>query len=165
MKTKPRGLRRKCQTMVRRLITGTTVFPLFPREGDFWHLHLPVPPVFIDSKATPFSVRRLCVQTLIDRAQYLAAIAPKGKYQNRVVVAITLPDLRGSQIIVFFGEDYFSKFLYRNTAAYCWTPIEQKSLVRRWALSLPAEFSEQGYHEAIEDEDGIQNSQIWFIGN
>ena len=165
MKTKERGLHRKCENMVRRITEQTQVFP-WPHEGSgYWHLHLPVARNFLRATNTSFGVRRLCVQTLIDRAHHLAGIAPVSKPSTRVVVAINLPELWNSQIIVFFGSSYFDTFFQRNTTAQRWTKIAGgRSLTKDWKTQVPADFSEIGYDEEIQDEDCAHTGKIWFIG-
>jgi len=169
MNTKQRGLRRKCENMVRRITEQTEVFPQ-PHEpngvySSYWHLHLPVAQDFIDSPKTPFGVRRLCVQTLVNRAYHLAAIAPVNDRSTRVVVAVDLPELWKSQIIVFFGTKYFDTFFNRNTETQRWTRLPQnRSLVQEWSISIPEGFSEHGYLEEINEEDYNHRGELWFIG-
>ncbi len=162
-KAKVRGMKRKCREMIGRIEKGTKTFPNPHHKMDYWHLHLPLSQDFIDSQRTPFSVRRLCVQTCINRAHHLSLIAPVIR-KTRVVVAIFLPQIWQSQIIVFFEEDYFSTFFNRNTAAQRWIPIESTCLSKRWSLVLPSGFSEQGYREERNDADGFYSSEVWFIG-
>jgi hypothetical protein len=165
MKTKQRGLHRKCQDMVRRISEQTEVFPKPHQESDYWHLHLPVAYGLLDSTSTPFGVRRLCVQTLVARAKYLASIAPAGEVSTRVVVAINLPELWSSQIIVFFGSKYFDAFFNRNTEAQRWTKLPQnRSLVREWSIIPPEGFSEHGFLEEIDEEGYNHKGELWFIG-
>ena len=115
-------MRRKCENMVRLLAQQTTTFPQ-PHDGDtYWHLHLPVAQNFIDVAATPSGVRRLCAQTLINRAFYLASIAPTD-LETRVVVAVCLPNLWNSQIIVFFDSEYYDSFFNRDSEHQKWTPL------------------------------------------
>ena len=173
MKTKIRGLRRKCLNMVTHISEETAVFPgPHWEDAGYWHLHLPIADNLIDSAKNSFGVRRLCVQTLITRAHHLASIAPVGETSTRVVVAIDLPRLFGSQIIVFFGSDYFDTFFNRDTDSQRWTPLEaNRSLVREWNLQIPSGFSEHGYHEEINDlheafgEPDVKHSgEVWFVG-
>ena len=140
MKTKPRGLRRRCRNMTRTLAQQTEAFPSPHARSAFWHLHLPVVRGLVDSPKTPFGVRRSCAQTLIDRATHLASLAPQDG-STRVVAAISLPDLWASQIIVFFGAGYFSRFFERNSTTQKWTLLAQnRSLIKEWNLQLPDGF-------------------------
>ena len=161
---KQRGLRRKCRNMVRRITEQTATFPQAHKGANFWHLHLPVARDFISSGATPFKVRRLCAQTLIDRAHHLAALAPSDG-GTRIVVAISPEDLWDSQIIVFFGSQYFDSFFKRDLPEQTWTTLNpNRSLQRCWNLELPADFGERGYQEEINAEDFQSQHELWFIG-
>ncbi len=162
---KQRGLRRKCKEMERRIAELTEAFPQPHDNRSYWHLHLPVYQDFIDSANTPFGVRRLCVQALVNHAHKLAAIAPPGQLPTRVVAASSLPELWASQIIVFFGAEYFDTFFDRDTDDQRWTRLPQKrSLVREWSINTPKEFSEVGYLEEVNDEDCEFVAEQWFIG-
>lgn len=164
MKNKPRGLRRKCRNMVRQLTQQTAAFPQPHRGDDFWHLHLPIAQNFIDHPNTPFGLRRLCVQTLIDCAHSLASVAPTN-LKSRVVVAICLPELWRSQIIVFFGSDYYDSFFNRDSEEQKWTPLpDNRRLAREWNLRVPHGFSQRGYKEELRDTDFNFDGEIWFMG-
>ncbi len=152
IKRKPRGLKRKCRIMIARLLKVTRRFPEPHRNSGFWHLHLPLAENFIDSNATPRSVRRLCVQTLLERAFHLATLAPQNEF-SRVVVVVSVHDLHASQIIVFFSEDYFDSFFVREDEKQKWLPLKPKrSLRKEWSLSLPAGFQEKGFRQEIVDD-------------
>jgi len=161
MKTKVRGLRRHCRKVVRAIEDATRVFPSAPDDGDVWHFHLPVQRALLESHAASFWVRRLCVQTLIDRANYLAYRAPTGQ-STRVFVAVVFPELSASQIIVFFrGSE--ANFWNRNTSEQKWTPKAGR-LSSSWGLRIPSNFAERGYDEEWQTEGETQHGQIWFFG-
>lgn len=161
---KPRGLRRKCGNMVRLLTQQTAIFPLPHRGGAYWHLHLPVARNFINATATPHGVRRLCAQTLIDCALHLAFIAPTD-LETRVVVAVCLPELWNSQIIVFFGSEYYDSFFNRDSEDQRWTPLPDNIILEReWDLRVPANFSQSGYKQELRDIDFSFDGEIWFVG-
>lgn len=164
MRKKPRGLRRKCRNMVNLLAQQTVAFPLPHRGGAYWHLHLPVARDFIDTTATPSGVRRLCVQTLIDRAFHLVSIAPND-LNTRVIVAVCLPELWRSQIIVFFGSEYYDSFFNRDSEDQNWTPLpKNRSLEREWNLRVSDGFSQRGYKEELHDTNFAFVGEIWLIG-
>lgn len=165
-RSKVRGARRKCRAMVEAIGDGTEVFPQEHRLGcGYWHLHLPVDQGFIDSLKTPFPVRRQCVQTLIDRCGHLYNLKPPSNEPIRVVASISLPYLWDSQVIVFFGQDYFRTFFDRSSECQSWTPLrESRSIRSEWHLDIPETFQERGYHERIRDEDMAYDGELWFIG-
>ena len=162
---KVRGLKRKTKNMVKRIEQETIKF-----SSDFyngcWYLHLPVAQDFISSNKTPFAIKRLCIQTLLDRAEYLVSIKPFALEKLRVVVAIDLPDLWNSQIIVFSGDSHFKGFFERNDDYQKWIPLSrERYIVSEWNLSVSKGMDILGIREEITDEGGEQfESEIWFIG-
>jgi hypothetical protein len=162
-----RGLRRKTMAMVRDIGQLATVIPAEHREGGgYWHAHLPVPQAFIDSPATPRAIRRLCIQTLLDAANELRAAQERREIECRVVVAIDLPKLFDSQLIVFFTEEYFSRFFTRDTPDQTWIPLPpHRSLVREWSIRMEAGSSEWGFSDTLFDEGVERRSEIWFCGD
>jgi hypothetical protein len=156
-----------CRQMVERIEKETENFPEEDRPGGgYWHMHLPVARTFIDSPRTPQAIRKTCIQTLIDRANYLCTLKPVDVVApTRVVAAITLPNLFDAQIIVFFGSVYFETFFDRNSSRQRWIHLpDDRSMVKEWELSIPNNFIERGYHEIIQDEDVSHDGEIWFIG-
>src|SRR5690606_11632319 len=99
---KIRGIKRKMENMVNRIEKNTMTFPTEFYNGN-WHMHLPVGQGYISSDKTPRKVKRLCIQTLVDRAEYLKGLQPHDDEKYRVAVLITLPSLWNSQIIIFKG--------------------------------------------------------------
>ncbi|RYG75471.1 DUF3916 domain-containing protein [bacterium] len=71
MKAKIRGLKRKCDEMLRRAVIETERFPQHQNATDYWHVHLPLRHELAAPKATPIGISRLCAQTLINRAAHL----------------------------------------------------------------------------------------------
>ena len=93
---KVRRLRRKTKDMINRIEDETKEFPSDSYNG-YWHLHLPVAQSFIDSEKTPFGIKRLCVQTLLNAAKHLIGIKPHTDDKYRVVVSIDSSKLLGSE--------------------------------------------------------------------
>jgi hypothetical protein len=105
-----------CQAreMVRDIVALTEIFPNKHRRGrGYWHMHVPVNGKLIDGSRARKTVRRLCIQTLIDRAYHLWTLKPRQLQKSKVVVAIDSPNLSDSQIIIFFSEEYFARFFDR----------------------------------------------------
>lgn len=156
----------ECRKMVERIHTLTAKFPQEDYVGcGYWHMHLPTGPAIIDSPQTPKSVRKTCIQTLIDRAKHLSTIKPVNIVPTRVVAAISLPNLFEAQIIVFFGSTYFETFFDRDSSQQRWILLpDDRSMVKEWDLSLPNNFIERGYRQIIQDKDVSHEDEIWFIG-
>lgn len=165
---KVRGLKTKCRSMVQDLIACTDKFPIEFSAERFWHEHLPVPQAFIDSTNTPHSVRRLCMQTMIDRTNFLAQSKPKHLTNSRVCCLINLPDLFFSEVTIFFSESYFQTFFNRKGPWQKWTPIQDKDLTKEYNLTVPANFQVRGYKDEASDDDDpnilAYTGEVWFIG-
>lgn len=161
---KVRGLKRKLKTMVKRIEQETINFPSDFYNG-YWHLHLPVGQSFISSNKTPIGIKRLCIQTLLNRAEHLVNIKSETLERTRVVVAVDLPSLWNSQIIVFSGETHFKGFFHRNDDSQRWITLPKgRSIVREWKLTVPKNLKVIGFREEITDEDFHYVGEIWFIG-
>nr|WP_236797958.1 MULTISPECIES: DUF3916 domain-containing protein [Bacillus] len=54
----------------------------FPENvSDYWHLPLPAAYDFMTSNRTPKKIKRLCIQTLLNRAEHLIDLKPNdGEY-------------------------------------------------------------------------------------
>jgi hypothetical protein len=161
---KVRGVKRKSNNMIKRLEENTLEFPTEFYNG-FWHLHLPVAQDFISSNKTSKKVKRLCIQTLIDRAEHLIGLKPNDREKYRVVVALDSHDLWGSQIIVFKGDSYYKDFFKRNDKYQKWQHLSDDNILTKWGLSVPNDLHVSGFTEVITDEDGYHyEGEIWFIG-
>ncbi|WP_027409374.1 DUF3916 domain-containing protein [Anoxybacteroides tepidamans] len=162
---KLRGLKRKIRNMIQRIEQETAMFPMDFYNG-YWHFHVPVAQNFISSSKTPYGIKQLCIQTLLARAEHLIKIRPDTSEKARVVVAITLPDLSGSQMIVFYGDSHFEGFFDRNDEFQKWSPLsKERNFEREWGINIPDNMSVLGFKEQINDGDGdIFEQEIWFMG-
>ncbi|MFG3613541.1 DUF3916 domain-containing protein [Rummeliibacillus stabekisii] len=162
---KVRGVKRQSNNIIKRMEENTLEFPTDFYNG-YWHLHIPVTQDFVNSDKTPKKVKRLCIQTLVERAEHLIACKPNDKEKYRVVVAIDLPNLGDSQIIVFKGDSHFKDFFNRNDEEQKWLHLsDDRNIQTEWGLSIPKELQISGFKEVITDEDGYHyESEIWFIG-
>jgi hypothetical protein len=166
---KVRGLKKKCRAMVQDLIACTNKFPVEFSSEKYWNKRLPVPQTFIDSTNTPHSVRRLCMQTMIDRAEFLAQSKPNHLTNSRVCCLIDLPALFFSEVTIFFSESYFQTFFDRNRSWQKWTIIQDKNLAKEYNLRVPTNFQVRGYQVSHYLDDNDPNiltytGETWFIG-
>lgn len=162
---KVRGVKRKLNNMLEQIEIHTSEFPTHFYNG-YWHLHLPVAQGFIDSNKTPKRVKRLCIQTLLNRAKHLITLKQKNKELYRVVVAINFPLVWDSQIIVFKGDAHFKDFFNRNDESQKWFPLaDTQNIFLEWGLSVPEDLVMAGFKEIITEEDGYYyECEIRFIG-
>jgi len=78
------------------------------------------------------------MQTLLERAYYLMQMKPNDRKKYRVVVAISLPELWGSQLIIFKGEAYFKNFFNRNNDYQKWLHLSDgRDIQKEWGLLVP----------------------------
>lgn len=162
---KVRGAKRKCKAIISLINEMTTIFPEVNMEHGYWNISLPASQAFIDSRKTPFKVRTLCMQTLIDRVKYLIENKPDIDVSARVVACITLPNLWHSQIIVFFGDEYFESFFNRDSEYQKWTRLPpSRSISREFNLNTSTGLAEKGYRQVIIDEVFNSTSELWFVG-
>lgn len=161
MRAKQRGLRRKIDAMARRIFQLSVVRPDIAKRLDYLDIHIPVVRALVGSKSTPARVRRLFMQMVIDRTSHFISLAQGRGPSERVVAAITLPDLWNAQIIVFFNEKYFESFINNSER----TKLDAKrSLWREWNLRLPSAFSEKGFLEEINEPDFRFRGEVWLFG-
>lgn len=162
-KKKIRGISRKFNAMKRRIEHLTENFPL--EDNGYWHIHLPVAQAFIDSQKTPFSIRRKCIQLLIESVHHLISIRPEEVKKYKVVAAINLPELFDSQIIIFYEDNYYNSFFERNDDCQRWTLLPStRNIYAEWNLRKLPNLGVRGYKEVIVDEDFSYEGEIWFIG-
>ena len=162
-----RGIERKKKALLSRIEHYTEEFPTEFYKG-YWHLPLPADQRFINSNGTPINVKRQCMQALLDRAEHLRRLKPEGNGDFRVVVAVNLPDLWCSQLIVFKGETYFNGFFDRNNEDLQWLSLPpERNLLSEWGLAFTDSVYLTGFKEVIADTEAEYNyeGEIWFIGD
>ena len=163
---KARGQRRQCREMVRDIVADTSAFPIEWVSDSYWHYHLPISRLFVESKYTPRSVKRLCLQMLIDRAYFLSQHKP---VDCRIMSIIRLPGIWGSVLEIFFDEGYYQNFFDRQGPWQKWTPIcSKRNVAQDYHLSIPANFYIRGYkEESFDDYDPsilTYSGELWVIG-
>lgn len=162
---KIRGMKRKTNAMIKRIEEHTKMFPSTFYNDEYWYMPLPVSQNFIESHKTPRKVKRLCIQTLIDRVNHLIKIQPSDTHTYRVVALISIENLWRSQIIVFKNDDYFHNFFNRNNEFQKWILLSNEiDFWETWGISIFPTPQLLRFQEVIYDEDTIDEKEIWFIG-
>ncbi len=162
---KIRGMKRKTNTMIKRIEEHTKTFPSAFYNDEYWYMPLPVSKAFIDSCKTPRKVKRLCIQSLLNQAHHLIKIKLSDTHTYRVVVLISIESLWDSQIIVFKNEGYFHNFFKRNYEFQKWIPLSNESdFWKTWGISICPSFQTLHFQEIIYNEDTIDEKEIWFVG-
>ncbi|MBS9802166.1 DUF3916 domain-containing protein [Bacillus cereus] len=162
---KIRGMKRKTNTMIKRIEEHTKTFPSTFYNDEYWYMPLPVSQAFIDSRKTPRKVKRLCIQTLLNQANHLINMKPSDTYTYRVVVLISINNLCDSQIIIFKNEDYFHNFFNRNSEFQKWILLSNEiDFWETWKISVYHSFQTLRFQEIIYDLDECYEKEILFIG-
>jgi hypothetical protein len=163
---KLRGMKRRTETMLKRIEEYTNTFPSTFYNDEYWHMLLPASQAFIDSSTTPRKVKRLCIQTLLNQANQLMTMKPNDTNTYRVVVMIKIASLWNSQIIIFKNDDYFHSFFNRDNEFQKWIPLSNEFDFRHeWGISISNSFQTLHFQEIINDEDGFYDErELLFIG-
>ncbi|OPA11451.1 DUF3916 domain-containing protein [Bacillus cereus] len=162
---KIRGMKRKTNTMIKRVEEHTKTFPSTFYNDEYWNMLLPVSQAFIASRKTPRKVKRLCIQTLLNQANHLINMKPSDTHTYRVVVLISINNLCDSQIIIFKNEDYFHNFFNRNSECQKWILLSNEiDFWETWEISVYHSFQTLRFQEIIYDEDECYEKEILFIG-
>ena len=119
---------------------------------------------FLDSPKTSSKIKTKAMQCIIDRTRRLHELKPAGEGFCRVVCAISLPCLWGSQIIVFFDKNYYNNFFERNSSYQKWASLPKTSMKQLRNLELGPEFSEKYYFEEITEYNEVHTQHLWFYG-
>ncbi|MFY0331316.1 MULTISPECIES: DUF3916 domain-containing protein [Bacillus] len=158
-------MKRKTQQIIKEMNANTQSFPANVSH-DYWHLPLPAADDFMTSNRTPKKIKRLCIQTLLNRAEHLIDLKQNDGEIYRVVVAVDLPELWHSQIIVFKGNSYVKNFFNRQDEHQTWLPLsDQRNIQKEWDLSVPQNMRSIGFKEVITDDDEVSyEGERWFMG-
>jgi len=155
---KSRGQQRKYKMFLRWL---ETFEPFKQTDKEEEHFHVPCG-TWLGLPKTSGKIKTAVCRKWIEKTEEFIANKPKDLPFCKVVAAITAPDVRNSQIIIFYDEKYYSSFWKRNNKYQKWTEIEKGSFAkeRNITTSLP----EKGYLEENFDEDFTYRTYIWFYG-
>lgn len=113
------------------------------------------------------AIQAECAQCLIDAAALVAQAKPGDLAHARTVAIIDLPDMFGSEVCVFFAEDYFQAFTERTSDYQRWTPLPKtRDLIDEMGLRVPDNFDVAGFAEVIRDEETGEagEGEVWLVG-
>ncbi|RHS51998.1 DUF3916 domain-containing protein [Clostridium sp. AM46-21] len=99
----------------------------------------------------------------LEKTEEIIGNKPKDLPFCKVVAAITYPDVRESQIIIFYDEEYYNSFWDRKGPYQIWTRVDDKRSFAK-ERGIMTKLPEIGYIEELNDEDYYTKSNIWFYG-
>ena len=131
-------------------------------EDKFEHFHVPCGP-WLSKPKTYGKIKTAFCKKWIEKTEEFIKNKPKNFSFCKVVAAITYPNVRESQIIIFYDEEYYNCFWARKGPYQIWTQVDDKrSFVKE--RGIVTELPEIGYIEELNDEDYQTKSYIWFYG-
>ena len=157
--TKSRGQRGKYKTLLGWL---NKMEPYKDMNNAFECFRVPTGPWLARPK-TYGKVKTSFCKEWIKKTEEFIAQKPKDLPFCKVVAAITYPNIRLSEIIIFYEEWYYKSFWDRKGPYQIWTPMNNDYSFAK-ARGIVTELSEIGYIEELNDEDYNIKSQIWFYG-
>lgn len=166
---KVRGLKKKCLAMIQEITKLIDRFPTEYHEQLYWNYRPSIAATLLHSSKTPRSVRRLYMQTMIDRAYFLTKNRPKEFSHARVCFIFRLPELFFSEVTIFFSEDYFQSLVEDKNGPWVKTfPISHKDITKEYNLNIPENFQVKGYKEELFDNENCSilehTYENWYIG-
>ncbi|MGG3468691.1 DUF3916 domain-containing protein [Neobacillus pocheonensis] len=153
-KKKVRGLKRRCRTFIKYLDEKTDSLPI-PKNCDpnyqgYSALSLSFEDFFTDSQKIPNSVRKLFVQTIINRTIHLINSKTGLQREYRIFCIISSRGLMSAHIAVLYtkkGLESFYKGLFSREEESVGAQLTAFSPenVSEWGLIVPAELDVKGY--------------------
>jgi len=160
-KAKVRGIRRRLKALDRWVDSFEGYDP--PHEGHaYYNFKVSILDRLVEPPTTTFSLQRYTLNTLLNVAMHLrrSPIRQQVPYY-RVAVLVTWPCMFSSEATVFYDPDYYSSFWNRSE-----TPSQLKSLSRRFGLTLPESFVENGSLVLYDDHEDLPptTGERWTLG-
>lgn len=167
IRSKSRGQQRKFKRLLSWMdkidpFKNANDLPFKDTEDSYEHFHVPCGP-WLSKPKTSGKIKTAFCKEWIEKTEEIIGNKPKDLPFCKVVAAITYPDVRESQIIIFYDEEYYNSFWDRKGPYQIWIPIKNEnsfSKEREIVTKLP----EIGYIEELHDEDYYAKSYIWFYG-
>ena len=131
-------------------------------EWGYEHFHVPCP-IWLDMPKTSSKIKTAFCKAWISKTEEILKAKPKELEFCKVVCGLCIPNLRDSQIIIFFDKKYYESFWDRHGGYQDWSKISNGlSLMRE--RNIVTDLKEIGFKETITDEDYTVVSHIWFYG-
>ena len=142
---KVRGIKRRLRAIDIWAHSFEGYFPSEHSSERYWNWKIPVLDRLVAPPITTTEIQAHCANALLKAVKHLSTAKPE-QYKNAIVTAlITYPDMFGSEICVFFDNEYYESFFKRNSEWESLMPIKCKSLSESLGYQLPKLFTETGF--------------------
>ncbi|WP_165976253.1 DUF3916 domain-containing protein [Bacillus salipaludis] len=172
-KKKVRGLKRRCRNFFKYLTEQTDSLPA-PKNDDpsypsYSVLRLNFDKFFTDSKKTPNSIRKLFIQTVINRTHYLIQMRGESQKEYRIFCTFYLPNLDGAAIIILFTknglESFYEGLFHREPEGMQLISLHQdRNIEKELGLIVPKGLGIKGFRAEDDDYINFHSYEIWLIG-
>lgn len=157
---KQRGQHRKS---IELLLSIEQITPFTDTNRRYEHFHVPSDQ-FISSPKTSSRIKTAFCKAWLSKTAEIIEKKPKDIPFCKVIAVIDEGDLRESQIIIFYDEDYYSTFWERTSAEQTWRPIDSSHISFTKRRNIQTALTEKGYIELLTDEEVQRKSILWFYG-
>lgn len=167
IRSKSRGHLRKFKRLLRWMdkidpFKNANDLPFKDTEDSYEHFHVPCGP-WLSKPKTSGKIKTAFCKKWLEKTEEIIGNKPKDLPFCKVVAAITYPDVRESQIIIFYDEEYYNSFWDRKGPYQIWTRVDDKRSFAK-ERGIMTKLPEIGYIEELNDEDYYTKSNIWFYG-
>lgn len=167
IRSKSRGQKRKYKTLLKWMdkmepFKKVNDLSFKDTEDEYEHFHVPCGP-WLSKPKTSGKIKTAFCKKWLEKTEEFINNKPKDLPFCKVVAAITYPDVRNSQIIIFYDEEYYNSFWNRKGPYQIWTLMDKKYSFAK-ERGIVTELPEIGYIEELNDEDYHTKTHIWFYG-
>lgn len=156
---KQRGQKRKLKNMLQHMKKFTINWET---TEIYQHFHVPSDP-FIEHPRTSDKIKHQFYEAWLTTAAVMLKEKPKDIPFCKITALFTVPELWGSEIIVFFDKEYYDSFFLRNDEYQTWLPIKHRSFLKEH--NLLNSYKEIGFTQIIKDEGTRFENELWFYGD
>jgi len=131
-------------------------------KWGFEHFHVPCS-VWLDMPKTSSKIKTEFCKAWIRKTEEILKAKPEDLQFCKVVCVLCIPDVRESQIIIFYDQKYYDTFWNRHGGYQDWSRIsDDRSLMKE--RNIETELKEFGFKETLTDEDYTVVYHLWFYG-
>lgn len=157
---KIRGQSRRLERLMRN-IGGISPFKTTDCECE--HFHVPSGQ-WLDSSKTYGRIKTEFMRKWLEKTAQICAAKPENLPFCKAVTIVPENELSASQIVIFYDEDYYSRFFSRNDGCQRWELNENAaSLLSLRNINCP--LNEKCYTEILNDDGMIFMDRLYVFGD